>query len=204
MSVLALCLIGFAVYVARKRTKGVLLWRRIKLASAVCGTVGLVLFFVNFEKTLRDTISVRARNFAYAEFIDLKLLVAERVSIACAHTQDGRQAALTCSDLKNIDEELVSQVVRDDTHPFAAVVNWQKNPDIDQFVKEVNARLAIINQAIPAGAEAHSFLSDEDRIGLMFLSAIFVIAALAGSIGEATFQLVRFRIEAEAAGRDRA
>ncbi|PYV64598.1 MAG: hypothetical protein DMG97_34440 [Acidobacteria bacterium] len=86
-----------------------------------------------------------------------------------------------------------------DGRPFHTVVNWQHNPDIDEFIKEVNRRLDDINANIPAARAAESFLSVERRIKVLMIALILIILSLAGSIGEAAYQLAQAQTQVSAA-----
>src|SRR5258708_31458105 len=100
-------MISVALYAGLRQRKNLLYWRRIKLASSLFAAVGLMLFLLNFEKTVRDAIGAKSKEYLYAEFIDLKFYITSQVDGACAHEKDSHQAALTCFDLRNIDRQLI-------------------------------------------------------------------------------------------------
>ncbi len=195
---IALTMIGIALYAGLRQKKDLVYWRTIKLGSAVFAIVGLLLFLMNFDKTVRDSIGAKAKEYNYAAFVDLKFYVLNQVDAACAREKESRQAELTCFDLRNVDKGLSWLDLRDG-RPFHTVVNWQHNPDIDEFIKAVNRRLDDINANIPAAQAAESFLSVERRINVLMIALILIIMSLAGSIGEAAYQLAQARTQASAA-----
>jgi hypothetical protein len=188
--VFALLIIGWAVLEARRgKPEHMMFWRWVKVGSAGLGLVGLLILVVNLEKTIRDTIGGKARDYAYSEYYDLKLYTTMRVSIVCARDQESVEAKNACGDFRNIDNGVTPLNIRD-SRPYA-LFDWPRLPskEIKDFMEEVNRRLSRINSVIPAAATAESFLDDERRINFLFLAAIIIIFALAGSIGEAVYQL---------------
>jgi hypothetical protein len=181
-------LIGLGLWAGLTQRKDLVFWRTMKLYSSCLGLVGLLLLLVNFEKTVRDAIGGKSKEYAYAEFIDLKFFVTLHVSSVCAHEKESQEAELHCFDVKNIDLQVLSDNLRD-SKPYRLIVNWQKNPKIDEFIEEVNRRLEALNRTIPVAASEESFLGTQTRINLLIISVLLVIFALAGSIGEAAYQL---------------
>ncbi len=183
--------IGWAVSEARKgNPEHLVFWRSVKLVSAILGIIGLVILAVNIEKTVRDTVGGKAREYVFREFFDLKLYTAKHVSIVCSRENDSTEAKYECGDARNIDNALTSLNIRDFT-PYGPF-NWPRLPsqDTKKFMDEVNRRVSFINGAMPTAATADSFLSDEQRINFLFVAALVVVLALAGSIGESLYQLV--------------
>lgn len=195
---IASIMIAWALYSGLHQRKDLVYWRKIKLGSAGFAIVGLFLFLMNFEKTVRDSIGAKNKEYNYAAFVDLKFYVLNQLITACARDKDGRQAELTCFDLRNVDKGLSWGDVRDGK-PLHTVVNWQHNPDIDEFVSEVNRRLDDINAHNPVARAAESFLSVDSRIKVLMTALILMILSLAGSIGEAAYQLAQARTQVSAA-----
>lgn len=180
-------IVGWAFYHGIKEHHGLIFWRFAKLLSAVFGLVGLMLLALNFEKATRDWLGGKSREYAFAEYIDLKFFIARELAVVCAHEQDNEQARLTCFDVKNVDAGIAPLHIRN-SEPYTMVINWQRNKSIDEFIGNVNGYLHRINSAIPSSTSALSFVSDSLRVDILALSFVLVAISLAGSIGEAAFQ----------------
>jgi hypothetical protein len=149
--------------------------------------IGLILLALNFEKTVRDWIGGRSREYALAGYVDLKFFIAREMATACAHEKENEEAKLTCFDIKNIDNGISPLHVRH-WQPYLLIENWQKNPHIEGIIDGTNRYLHRINSALPSAASALSFVSDPGKTDILILSMILVVVSLAGSIGEAAFQ----------------
>jgi len=181
-------MIGGALWLGLRRQWSQFDWRVTKLLSALLGAVGIAMLLANFEKTTYDSLIDKSKRYAFAEFLDTKFFIAHSLSIACARDQGIEKNRLTCFDYKNIDGQVSSFWVRNSI-PFKEITNWQRNPEIDEFVVEVNRRLKNINDAMPPFEESTEIISDTYRAHFLILSAFLVTIAIAGSVGEAAFQL---------------
>lgn len=187
-SILAAVSIGGALHLGL-RGKGTLLdWRIAKLCSGLLGVSGIAMLLLSFESATRKMVVENGKDYAYAEFLDLKFFVMSTLTLACAKDQTIEQNRLTCFDYENIDRQMSSYWVRHSL-PIGKIVNWQRNPEIEQFVMEVNGRLERINHALPPLGENREIVPGDTRITLSMIAVILVIAAVAGAVGDAAFQV---------------
>jgi hypothetical protein len=186
--VFALTLIGSALLVGLRGEWSVSRWRMIKLFSALLGAVGIVMLLLNFEATVRNAIVEKGKEYAFAEFLDLKFFITQAVVLACAKDQTIERNRLTCFDFKNIDGQVSSYWVRT-SKGINKITNWQYNSGIEEFVAEVNRRLAYINNALPPADEDREIVSSKTRIDLLMLAVLLVTTAIAGAVGDAAFQV---------------
>jgi hypothetical protein len=192
--IIALGGIGFATYSGLSLRYDLLFWRKAKLFSSFLGVVGLALLLVNLEKTVRDTVALPSKAFVLGLFYDTKFLTKQFVTTVCSHENDSEEAKRHCSDATNLDNHL-NPVNIWDLRSYAPInypTFWETNRDVSEdyrnILRRVNDRFSLIRMALPAANET-SFLSENDRIALLVVSAILVSAALSGSIGEAAYQL---------------
>jgi hypothetical protein len=69
------------------------------------------------------------------------------------------------------------------------VSNWQRNPDIEEFVSQVNNRIVGINSLMMTSADRNLDIAEATRANLFVVAALLLLAATAGSVGETAFQL---------------
>jgi hypothetical protein len=193
-AIMATVTISAAIYAGYRRQYGLLFWRRAKFISACLGIVGLALLLLNIEKAIRDSVVVPSKALALGLFYDTKFLTSQFAARVCSHEQEGDQAKLQCSDATNLDRALrPADALNPEAYsqisypPF-----WQTSPTVSEdyrtVLRRVNDRFSLIRTVIPSAAE-QSLLTEERRIGLFFVATVLIILALAGSIGEAAYQL---------------
>jgi hypothetical protein len=190
---IAVGLIGTSVYLGLKGKGTLAEWRGAKFVATLVGFIGFLLLLTNFDKTLRD-VFVKTRELAYRDFVDLKLLVSNKVAIACVNEDQSQETKNHCFDYQNIDKQILFQIL-EDKKTFSLIKNWQGVPSLQPFVDEVNRRLVAINEAIVTARDADSVV-DEYKINILMLALLLVAGSLAGSAGEAAYQL-RLAIDAE-------
>lgn len=184
---LAVGVISFAAITAYKSTPiATRNWRIVKVISSILGLVGLVLLLLNFEQLVRDIIIGKSRSYAQIEFYEAKFLITHRKSLACAKDMSTDRAKSTCADFENIDQLISADKLRSGS-AFGLIRNWQKNPELDQTILELNEHLTDIDRSLRVTSWESAF-SDIARIRIAMISVILVILGIAGSIGESIFQ----------------
>jgi hypothetical protein len=189
-------LIGLATYAGLRSRYDILFWRRTKLLSAFLGVVGLLLLLVNLEKTIRDSVTIPAKAYLLGLFNDTKFLTNQFFARVCSHENDSEDAKRHCSDARNLNNHL-NLVNIWDARSYEQInypPSWQTNPDVSEDYRNVlirtNDNFARIKMALPASNET-SFVDEGTRMGLLAIGAILVGVGLAGSIGEAAYQLAQ-------------
>jgi hypothetical protein len=190
--VFALFCIGRALYLGLTQRYGLLFWRKIKLASSLFAVIGLVLLILNFEKVVRDTVGGKSRDYAFAEFVDLKFYIARELALLCANADKSPEAQRNCDEAINLDKYARPHHIRNSTK-YGRMQHWDGNDATVQLVENANRYFARIDSALPAAALTESFIDDDKRMGLLVLAIILVILSIAGSVGEAAFQLAQTR-----------
>jgi len=190
---IAVGLIGTSVYLGLSGKGTAAEWRGVKFVAALVACIGFLLLLTNFDKTLRE-VFVKTREFAYRDFVDLKLLVSNRVAIACVNEDESQETRNRCFDYRNIDRQLlVDNLERKET--FSLIKNWQGVASLQPFVDEVNRQLETINREIVSSRDADSIF-DRYKTNILMVALFLVAGSLAGSAGEAAYQL-RLAIIAE-------
>jgi hypothetical protein len=185
---------GLATYSGLNLSYDLLFWRKVKVFSAFLGVVGLMLLLVNLERTIRDTVALPSKGFVLGLFYDTKFLTTVLVSKECSHENDSKDAKGHCSDATNLDKRLNPLGIWDLRsyeligYPASWETNTHVSEDYREIARKVNDRFALIKTVLPAANET-SFLSEGDRIAWLVVGAILVSVSLAGSIGEAAYQL---------------
>lgn len=162
-----------------------LFWRRVKLGSAVLGVVGLGPLLLSLDQLVRDSTRVQSREYSMDRFYEAKFLLAHQLAVTCG--RDSRDAQEGCKDLQNIDNGFNMITVRDGVQ-LSPVTTWQRRPAVEPIAERLNSLVADINRTSPAGVD-RSLLSVERRIQVAWFAAMLVTLAIAGSVGEAAFQL---------------
>jgi len=183
---LAVGLIGSCVYMGLAGKGTMAKWRGVKFTATLVGCIGFLLLLINFDKTLRDVFN-RSRESAYRDFVDLKLLVSKREAIACVNEDESQETRNHCFDYRNIDNQLRFQTL-EDKKTFSTIKNWQGVASLQPFVDEVNRRLETINSGIVSARDADSIF-DTYKTDILMLALLLVTGSLAGSAGEAAYQL---------------
>jgi hypothetical protein len=192
-AVVAIGLIVTSVWLGLKGKGTMAQWRGIKFFAALVACIGFLLLLTNFDKTLRD-VFVKTRELAYRDFVDLKLLVSNRVAIACVNEDESQETRNRCFDYRNIDRQLLLYNL-ENKKTFSLIKNWQGVPSLQPFVDEVNRQLETINREIVSSRDADGIF-DTYKTDILMLALFLVAGSLAGSAGEAAYQL-RLAIIAE-------
>jgi hypothetical protein len=168
-------------------------WRGVKLISSAIGVVGLILLLLNFETLVRE-MSSRSKAFVDDEFLEAKFYATHLKAVACSKDMSEAKARNECFDFTNIDNQISFARLREGRE-FSTITNWQRNPALTEAITTLNRKLAFINSAV-ASANERQFLAFDMRLSVAMLSTILVIVAVAGSIGDATYQYRQARLRA--------
>ena len=149
VAILAAFAISLAIYSGLHQWYDLLFWRKIKFASALLGIVGLALFLLNLERTIRDTSIVPTRASIVAQLYELKFFTTELVSRLCAHKNENDQADRDCSDARNMNSAvdnalsapLDSRLFSPIKYPPFAETNPYVSNDIRQGLRTVNDKI---------------------------------------------------------------
>jgi hypothetical protein len=181
-------LIGGALYLGLRRKWTLLDWRITKLASALLGSVGILMLLLNFEKSVHDSLIEKGKALSYQEYVDTKLFILQNLIIACTKDEADKQNARACSDYRSIDGQVQSVYVRNSfkVGPFEPS---KYSSEIKEFILELNRRLEMVNFTLPPANEDKEMVSTDTRLHLLMLGVLLVTLAIAGSVGEAAFQV---------------
>ena len=184
---LAIGTIGSSLILGYRQKGDLVTWRKRKLYSAVLGVVGLALLLVNFDQSVRAMTLGTAREHAVLVYIDIKAIILEKLAELCGEI-GSENRKLTCFDLRMANQSIIHPRLRDG-QPYDLMTNWQKNSELEEFYKQLNRDLEYLNSFIKDPKMHDSVISNEGRLKLSILAAILIIIAVAGSVGEAAFQL---------------
>jgi hypothetical protein len=205
IGVLALVLVVAALTLGLLHKFSVKFWRKVKLATALLGVFGLFFLLINFERIARDTFFEEAKHLSFLEFLDMKFFIAQSTAKACL-TPSRREA---CDYMRNLDG-VMSFIDMRDFNELPTIENWTFDSSLDDFVSDVNSRVDAINLFMPTKNRYYKILSTESRIIITLFGVLCIIIAMAGSVGDAAFQLAdanaqerRSRNQADAANRDK-
>ena len=190
----AVVLISIALVSGWRKANSPAFWKGVKLCSALLGVVSLGLLMLTFEATTRAMVTGKARDVLLLYFIDTKAFIAVNMATACSEPDDQNPRArqLTCWDMKNIDGQINIAKLHEAT-PFEPVKNWQSNPQIDAFIKQVNSRIQHMNLLMPPKEDLFWVVSDKGRLTVFFFAALLMVLAVSGTVGEAAFQYINER-----------
>lgn len=181
----ALFAVAVMMWLAWGERRSALWWRGAKLFSAFFGGIGVILFVLNTEKMLRDSMVTTSNNYAFELFLEAKLRVTHEMALACSGVLATQDAENNCYDVRNINGILSFAAFHSD-RKFGAIRNWQHNPALEPLLTYLNQQLRSIDDAELRKEKEN--ISAETRINLTLLATILLIAATAGTIGEATYQ----------------
>jgi hypothetical protein len=187
LGVLAVGLIGWALYAGFSDADkaSLLFWRRVKLASALLGIVGLVLLLISFDQLIRESQRVQGREYSVDRFYEAKQLLAHQLAVTCA--KDTPEAIEGCKDLQNVDNGFSIDRVRAGD-PLSPVTKYQLRPAVKPIAERLDALVVDINRTSPTGVNRSPF-QVLDRVQIAFIASVLVIFAIAGAVGEAAYQL---------------
>jgi hypothetical protein len=184
----AIIFVGIAGTAGWRKFKTLTFWRAIKLISAALGFFGIVLLLVNFDVTARARFVDKAKEELLLNYIEAKSFISVTMAATCSRSLEVVHDKSTCWDMKNADGQLSIEDVRTGRH-FRPIVNWQKNPEIEEFIKQLNQRIDYMNALMPLPEDRYMLFTDDRRPWLFVIAALLLTIALAGSVGEAAFQL---------------
>lgn len=186
--------IGVALYCGLSGKGGLVVWRTIKLGSVLIGVVSLVLLALAFDKTVRDATAQQHRDYANREFVKLRLLVKDSIDSSCSDVTQladckalmafqssieqaylGGDSQLDSSSLGTIEYSLLG----------GAFLGNGNNYQLGRIVLN-------INEAITIAANAEKSWENVRRWTLL-AGLIILSFSVAGSVGEAAFQLAQAR-----------
>lgn len=99
-------------------------WRRIKAFSALLGLVGFFLLALNFEQTVRTSLTDDARRSIQSAYLSMRFNVLYHRSIACSKDQLNEHANRACRDFTYL-EEIIDRY-RDLQGPFKQISPWRR------------------------------------------------------------------------------
>jgi hypothetical protein len=170
-------------------------WRERTLIATILSCVSLFLFLLSFDQLVRGSLQAESKGYLDDRFYELKLITGLERATSCARDDDTSKKL--CGAWENIDKGYRIDDLRQG-HELQPISDWQANGLISHDLRDRVARLVVlINQTIPAAA-THSLLRPETRLSLAMLAAVLLIFAVAGSVGEAAFQLTQAQVQAEA------
>lgn len=161
-------------------------WRAVKLTSTFVGLIGLGLAFISFEKVVREHNGNTAR-YLNEEFLDLKFHTNHLMSVACAKDLTNNDALNECRDFRQLDSSVSFIDIRDGRKLTPPKI-WYENPNLEHHLKELAWRFKNINSAIDNAREPQ-LMSYETSVKVTLFALILIALAMAGSIGEAAYQL---------------
>ncbi len=200
VSVFSFILISSSLYVGLRKKFGIIFWREAKLISSIIGSVGIVSLLISFDSSTHEQFGTRSIQLAKEELLDTKFLVAEYLHDHCPSGVIAGEDKNTCFDFKNIDRQLSMSVLGDaieHSRKLKNVENLPKNPVLsdqnntnDPYspLNTINSRINLINGLMKTEYKT-PVVSDEEKLNFSMFSILFVVIALAGTVGEAAFQL---------------
>jgi hypothetical protein len=195
----------------RAQPSALLNWRGVKAFSTFLGLIGFFLLALNFEQTVRASLTDDARRSIQSAFLSMKFKVLYERSIACSRAQFDERAGQACFDFTYLDEAI--DIYRDLQGPFKTLSPWRRNivsgggiqrvDDIGTVLSQVNNSLENMQNSW-AAFELSPILKFEVRFWMSLVSLILVLIAVAGSLGESIYQYKQTRDasrRAEATGK---
>jgi hypothetical protein len=204
--VLAVALIGSAIVKGySKNSKLTLLyWRERKFISAILSSVSLFLFSLSFDQLVRGSWQAESKAYVDDRFYELKLITAIEKATACGRVPDWKPGNLLdtplkelCFEWSNIDNRFHVDFLRTGLK-FEITDKRSENLIPEDKRRRMDQIIEQINQTMPA-ATSGLLLRSETRLSIAIGAVITLIFALAGSVGEAAFQLRQAQNAEEAA-----
>jgi hypothetical protein len=195
-SVVAALTIGYSVWRGlRDDIEGnAIRWRKVKVAGAAAGIVGLFAVMLTFERTIRE-LNQDSERYLMASFLELKFKTVAAAAIACSGDQSQQEARNVCFDFENLDHQVSFANLYSGQH-FEKPVNWQKNEKLDPMIEDISRSFDALNSTIERAHEK-PILSQEARAKFGIVAIVMVVTALACTIGEAVFQMRQERARRE-------
>jgi hypothetical protein len=190
--------IAVALYSGLSQKFNLVFWRTIKLCSVLAGVISLLLLALAFDKVYRDFTAQQQREYANRELFNLRVLAKERVESSCS---DVRQLE-DCKRFKDFESALDHAYLGGDSKldivsMLGTVTVFVKRDESGRFLSygedyEIWRKIDSINDAIAVAAGAERSLEKFRRWALLG-GFIVLLFSLAGSVGEAAFQLAQSR-----------
>jgi hypothetical protein len=208
-AVLSLLLIGLAIArgYSKKSQLTLVDWRGIKLVATLFGCVSLFLFVLSFDQLVRGSSQSESEAYLDDRFYELKLITADEKATACSRSDEDSKNL--CTAWKNIDAGFQIDYLREGKE-LSQISDWQafclrqdeqkrcsfpekqdeqKRCLIPEKRREQVDRLVCqINRTVPRAA-ARLILRPEARLSIALVATLTLIFSIAGSVGEAAYQL---------------
>jgi hypothetical protein len=195
--VLTLFAIPLIVRGAWKGTSAQLLeWRWAKVASASLGLIGFFLLALNFEQTVRSSLTDESHRYIQSLYLELKFIVIYDRAIACSKDQLDQNSQIACSDFSYLDQSL--DLMSDLRGPFNEISPWRPNMAVGGGIireHDIGTVLARVNNGLDnmersrLGFELTPILNFEARFWIALVSLLLVLLAVATGLGESIYQL---------------
>jgi hypothetical protein len=194
IGLLAVVLVGWNLYRGYNGKGTLIEWRATKLRSTLISAVGIFLLLLNFETVMRHGFSGDPTPQAVLSFVHAKARVLEEMSIRCGK---GLEDNRPCSDLRQINGILAfPYVVEGKKFPILQKDQWA--PELSAFMDDLKKVTDGANLFVRNPDDQWELLSRDARSKLLLLAAVLLVIALAGSVGEAAYQLRLAKVQ----GRD--
>lgn len=184
---IALSIATLATVLGYMKVGSLVTWRSIKLASNFSGLIGIGLLLMNFETQIRRGFSGEISMDAALTFIEVKTLVLEEMAAKCSDRVQP-EAERLCTDLRHIHSLQHYAYVRD-SKPLPLLREDQYSTAAHPFLKRVNTAIEQINMFAKRPEDQWELISTKSRPKVLLCAAILLALAVAGSVGEAAFQL---------------
>jgi hypothetical protein len=192
--VLTCLVIGAALYFGLLGKGDLVLWRTIKLCSVLTGVISLVLLALAFDKNVRDATAQRYRDYANREFVNLRLRVKDRIESSCSDVTHLEECKAMMAFQSSIEQAYLGGNAQ--LEPDAlGVIEYSFVGDKLVWGNESYHLLGMvenINKAITVAANAERSWEKVRRWTLL-AGLIVLSCSIAGSVGEAAFQLAQAR-----------
>ncbi len=180
ISLLAVTTVAVALFSGYRGIGTPILWRKIKLAASLSGLCSIAFLMITFDALARRTFVERPLDGRMYANTQLRFIVLSKLAATCSPSSQDR----ACLQLRELDSKLsrfiwVGEMARLDVTKY--------DPGLDSLVGEVN--LIIDMAGLNTAAPIYIATSSQGRLGLFFTGAILLVLAVAGSVGEAAFQL---------------
>jgi hypothetical protein len=171
------------------RGKGTLVqWRLVKLFSAMAGAFGVFFLMLNFETLVRANFVGDPTPAQILTYVHTKFLVAKRLATDCGTKPINAAQERVCSDLSTI-MDLISYIPVRDGKEIDKIDTPNRAPELSKFLSALNLSIDQTNMYAPNKEDLYKTLPRDSRVMLTLLAGFLLSLAVAGSVGEAAFQL---------------
>lgn len=185
VAAIAILLTSYAGWI---KFKGEIFWRSIKLSASIIGMTGIAIALLNFDIATRALWKDPAQEYMLLDFINARTELSMSMAEICSESTTKLTDKNSCWDLKNIASQINSINIRDRI-PLKIIENWQRNPRIDEAIRQANSRIDFINRNMAIPVNDRQLVSPLARMYVLLASAFLLALAAAGTIGEAVYQL---------------